>query len=75
MQNYYKFVARKFLVRKTGRLHRLDHKYRSVLINVNRFKFVYIELRVYLLTLMVDNTHTKRGTQLLENFNTNAIIS
>ena len=67
MQNNDKVVARRFLVRIAGRLHRPERRYRRFLINVNHLKLVFMKLRVYLLTLMVDNTHINRWTQISED--------
>ena len=58
MQNKAKVVATRFLVRLAGRLHRPERRYQHFLINVNPLKLVYMKLRVYLLTLLLDNTHT-----------------
>ena len=57
MQNKAKVVATRFLVRLVGRLHRPERRYRRCLINVNR---LYMKLRVYLLNLLSDNTHTNK---------------
>ena len=54
MQNKAKVVATRFLVRIAGRLHRPERRYRRFLINVNPLKLVYMLLRVYLLTLLLD---------------------
>ena len=60
MQNKAKVVAMRFLVCIAGRLHRPERRYRRFLINVNPLKLVYMKLRVYLLTLLIDNTHTNK---------------
>ena len=48
----------RFLVRIAGRLHRPERRYQRFFINSNLLKLVYMKLRVYLLTLLLDNTHT-----------------
>ena len=58
MQNKVKVVATRFLVGIADRLHRPERRYRRFLINVNPLKLVYLKLRVYLLTLLLDNTRT-----------------
>ena len=60
MQNKAKVVATKFFVRIAGRLHRPERRNRRFLINVNTLKLVYMKLSVYLLTLLLDNTHTNK---------------
>ena len=60
MQNKAKVVATRFLVRLAGRLHRPERRYRHFFINVNPLKLVYMKLRVYLLTLLLDDTHTNK---------------
>ena len=60
MQNKAEVVATRFLVRIAGRLHRPERRYRRFLINVNPLKLVNMKLRVYLLTLLLDNTHTNK---------------
>ena len=60
MQNKAKVVAMRFLVFIAGRLHRPERRNRRFLINVNLLKLVYMKLRVYLLTLLIDNTHTNK---------------
>ena len=58
MQNMAKVVATRVLVRIAGCLHRPERRYGRFLINVTPLKLVYMKLRVYLLTLLLDNTHT-----------------
>ena len=60
MQNKAKVVATRFLVGIAGRLHRSERRYRRFLKNVNPLKLVYMKLRVYLLNLLLDNTHTNK---------------
>ena len=60
MQNKAKVVATKFLVRIAGRLHRPERRYQLFFINVNPLKLVYMKPSVYLLTLLLDNTHTNK---------------
>ena len=60
MQNKAKVVATGFLVRKAGRLHRPERIFRRFLINANPLKLVYMKLRVCLLILLLDNTHTNK---------------
>ena len=60
MQNKAKVVATRFLVCITGRLHDRSVDIDVFLINVNPLKLVYMKLRVYLLTLLLDNTHTNK---------------
>ena len=67
MQNKAKVVATRFLVRLAGRLHRTERRYRRFLINVNPLKLVYMKLRVYLLTFLLDNTHTNKRTHISED--------
>ena len=70
MQNKAKVVATRFFVRIAGRLHRPERRYRRVFfffINVNPLKLVYMKLRVHLLTLLLDNTHTNKLTQISED--------
>ena len=60
MQNKAKVVATRFRVRIAGRLHRPERRYRLFLINVNHLKLVYMKLRVYLLTFLLDSTHINK---------------
>ena len=54
MQNKAKVVATRFLVRIAGRLHRPS-------VDIDVFlELVFMKLRVYLLTLLLDNTHTNK---------------
>ena len=62
MQNYDKVVARRSLA-----LTSTERRYQRFLINVNLEKFVYTNLRVSVLNLMLDNTRTNRLTQILED--------
>ena len=52
MQNYGKVVAGRFLVRIVCR------KYRCLSINVNFLKRVYMEVKLSVVNLMLDITHT-----------------
>ena len=67
MQNKAKVVEPRFFVRIAGRLHRPECRNPRFLINVNPLKLVYMKLRVYLLTLLLDNTHTNKCTQISED--------
>ena len=60
MQNKAKVDATRFLVRLAGRLHRRNVDIDVFLINVNPLKLVYMKLRVYLSTFLLDNTHTNK---------------
>ena len=60
MQNKAEVVATRFLVCIAGRLHRPERRYRRFVINVNPLNLVYMKLRVYLLTLLLDKIHTNK---------------
>ena len=67
MQNYDKVVARRFLVRIAGRLHRPERRYRRFFEKRQSFKACMDEAKGIFFTLMVDNTHTNSWTQISED--------
>ena len=67
MQNYDKVVARRFLVRIAGRLHRPERRYRRCFEKRHSFKACMDENKGIFFTLMVDNTHTNNWTKHSED--------